>query len=131
MKTNQELVAALIGLLSDSNTNSSAAPTLAGDAKPGDYVVVRCRDAGVHAGYFVSRSGRDVALRQSRRLWDWAVPKGKSDFLSGVATDGVDPAGCIFGCPITVTLTEACEVIQCTDAARESIEAVPTHTRKS
>ena len=29
----------------------------------GDYVIVRCRDAGVHAGYLVDYEGRNVTLK--------------------------------------------------------------------
>ena len=37
----------------------------------GKYVIVRCKDAGVHAGYLVSHHDRQCVLRKSRRLWYW------------------------------------------------------------
>ena len=51
----------------------------------GDYVIVRCRNAGVHAGYLKMRGEGIVRLENSRRLWRWW-----SKFtLSGLATCGV------------------------------------------
>ena len=35
----------------------------------GEYVLIRCRDAGVHAGILVDWEGREVQLKESRRLW--------------------------------------------------------------
>ena len=53
----------------------------------GRYVIVRCRDAGVHAGELISYSGRTCELRQARRLWYWKPQSGA--FLSAVATTGL------------------------------------------
>lgn len=92
------------------------------------YVIVRCSAAGVHAGYLVSHSGQEVKLRESRRLWYWRVPMGAPAFLSGVATHGITAESKV-GCPVTITVLDACEIIECTDAAQCSIEAVPTHVR--
>lgn len=48
----------------------------------GDCVILRCRNAGVHAGYLKSRENGIVLLENSRRLWHWW-----SKFsLSGLAT---------------------------------------------
>ena len=35
----------------------------------GKYVVVRCRDAGVHTGVLEAHDGRECVLTESRRLW--------------------------------------------------------------
>ena len=86
-------------------------------------MIVRCKDAGVHAGFLESREGRECKLTQSRRLWYWKCANGAS-FLSGVATEGLDPASKV-GAAITVTLTEACEVIECTSIAATSIQRQP------
>ena len=48
----------------------------------GKFVVVRCRDAGVHAGTLVSRSNRQCELTGARRLWHWKVADNGA-FLSG------------------------------------------------
>jgi hypothetical protein len=85
----------------------------------GKYVIVRCRDAGVHAGILKSREGRACELSESRRLWRWWAAKGA--FLSGVATDGINPAKSNIGAPVDILLTENCEIIACTDKARDTI----------
>lgn len=92
----------------------------------GKYVVVRTRDAGVHAGVLKSRNGRECELSDSRRLWYWKVAN-KGAFLSGVATLGLDHANSKVGAPIDVLLTENCEIIACSDEAAQSIAQAPTY----
>jgi len=85
------------------------------------YVIVRCTAAGVHSGYLYSREGDEVVLYNSRRLWRW---HGRT--LSGLAIEGTDNASeCKFGDVLPViTLLGACEIIQCSEAARISLESV-------
>lgn len=86
----------------------------------GKYVIVRCRDAGVHAGILEAHDGRECVLLQSRRLWYWK-PAGGAKYLSGVANHGLDAASKI-GEPLSrLHLTENCEIIECTAAAEASI----------
>lgn len=92
----------------------------------GKYVIVRCKDAGVHAGVLDAVSGRDAVLSESRRLWYWKSNKGS--FLSGVARDGMDDSSKVGG-PIRVHLTETCEIIECTSDAEASIRSAATHER--
>lgn len=97
-----------------------AAKNRAGEAP---YVVVRCRNAGVHAGlleYEGPELGR-VQLRESRRLWQWVGAKT----LSEVATVGVNSASCRFGVKINVILLDAIEIIYATPAGRAAIESAP------
>jgi len=90
----------------------------------GKYVVVRCRDAGVHAGELVSHNGRECVLKDSRRLWYWKPADNKS-FLSGVAVVGLHESSKLGATLPLIHLTENCEIIKCTDAAATSIrEAV-------
>ena len=86
----------------------------------GKYVIVRCRDAGVHAGVLVGNEGREVVLTESRRLWYWK-PAGGKKFLSGVAVAGLDKSSKLGTALPRLHLTESCEIIECTDAARQSI----------
>ena len=88
----------------------------------GDYVVVRTYSAGVHAGYLKSREGKEVTLTNVRRLWYW---RGAAT-LSQVAGEGITkPEECKFPAPIAeITLTEAIEIIPCTDKAKSIIEGV-------
>lgn len=90
----------------------------------GKYVIVRCRDAGVHAGVLESHSGREAVLRESRRLWYWK-PAGGAKFLSGVARRGLAAESKV-GAPIRVHLTETCEIIECTPEAEASIRGMAT-----
>lgn len=87
------------------------------------YVIVRTYSAGVFAGVFVSRKGREVVLRNARRLWYWAG----AATLSQLAMDGTSkPQQCKFPPPVgRVELLEAIEIIDCTSKARSSIESVP------
>lgn len=93
--------------------------------KIGEYVVVRCRDAGVHAGVLVSAHGRSCSLREARRLWYWKPANGAA-FLSGVATEGLDPASWV-GAPVDIDLTENCEIMRCTARAADSIKGAKSH----
>lgn len=90
----------------------------------GEYVIVRCRDAGVHAGILVFAADRGCFLKESRRLWYWKPAKGA--FLSGVAAFGLHKDSKV-GVPVDLALTENCEVIAVTDDARESISGAPNY----
>lgn len=92
----------------------------------GKYVIVRCRDAGVHAGVLEAVNRREAVLKESRRLWYWKSKKGS--FLSGVAVDGLDDASKV-GAPIRVHLTETCEIIECSAEAERTIREAATHER--
>ncbi len=87
-----------------------------------NYVIVRTYSAGVHAGELNSRDGKEVVLKNARRLWYW---KGAAS-LSQLAMEGVSaPNECKFPCEVPeITLTEAIEVIPCTEKAVKSIKGV-------
>ena len=87
-----------------------------------DYVIVRTYSAGVHAGYLKSRKGKEVVLVNARRIWYWS---GAST-LSQLAMEGVkNPSECKFPCPVSeIILTEAIEIIPCTEDARKNIQEV-------
>ncbi len=88
-----------------------------------NYVIVRTYSAGVHAGELISREGKEVKLKNSRRLWYW---DGAAS-LSQLAMEGVSkPENCKFPCEVNeIILTEAIEIISCTQKAIESIKNVP------
>jgi hypothetical protein len=90
----------------------------------GKYVIVRCRDAGVHAGVLAGNEGREAVLTESRRLWYW-MPAGKKKFLSGVAVAGLDPASKVGATVLRLHLTETCEIIECASDAEKSIRSIP------
>jgi len=87
------------------------------------YVICRTYSAGVFAGFLESRDGKEVILRKARRIWRWSGAAS----LSQLAVDGTsEPDNCKFPCAVDeVTLTEAIEIIPCTQKAKESIGGVP------
>jgi len=71
------------------------------------YSIVRTYSAGVFAGYIKSRDGKEVEMIEARRLWYW----------DGAASLSQRAVG-------SIVLTEAIEIIPCTELARESIQGV-------
>ena len=88
-----------------------------------DYVIIRTYSAGVHAGELISQAGKQVELKNARRLWYW---DGAAS-LSQLAIDGVSkPQNCKFPCEVPkIILTEAIEIIPCTQKAIDSIKNIP------
>lgn len=86
------------------------------------YVIIRTYSAGVHAGYLEARDGKEVKLKNSRRLWYW---DGAAS-LSQLAVDGVSkPENCKFAVTLPLLiLTEAIEIIPCTQKAKLCIEGI-------
>lgn len=87
------------------------------------YVIVRTYSAGVFAGEMESRNGREVVLRNARRIWYWAGAAS----LSQLAMEGTKkPSECKFPCEVDrVEVLEAIEIIDVTPKAKESIKGVP------
>lgn len=87
----------------------------------GKYVIVRCHDAGVHAGILESYNGREAVLLESRRLWYWKPADGQK-FLSGVAVAGLHESSKVGAQIERLHLTETCEIIQVSDSAIDKIK---------
>lgn len=87
-----------------------------------EYVIVRTYSAGVHFGIVTKREGKEVTLKNSRRIWYW---DGAAS-LSQMALEGVkNPDNCKFAVTLPeILLLEAIEIIPCTAAARDNILAV-------
>ena len=92
----------------------------------GNFCIVRCRNAGVHAGYVISRDNVVVKLENSRRLWRW----WSKATLSELAMEGPlkskmehQKYGCVLP-QLELTESDVCEIIPCTTAARIAIQAV-------
>ncbi len=90
----------------------------------GKYVIVRCKEAGVHAGFLESYENRSCILTKSRRLWYWVAGKD-TKFLSGVASLGLASNSKIGTENIRIMLTENCEIIECSEIAATSIQEFP------
>ena len=86
------------------------------------YVIIRTYSAGVFAGFLVRREGKEVELRNARRIWYW---DGAAS-LSQLAQEGTSaPDKCKFPCAVDkIILTEAIEIISCTEKAELSIRGV-------
>lgn len=91
------------------------------------YVIVRGDRSGVFAGYLADRDGREVELRECRRIWYWAGAAS----ISELAQRGTSkPEDCKFPAPVTrIKILDAIEVIDCTDEALTSIQGVSIWTK--
>lgn len=100
--------------------SGAQAPSAQVNPMIGQYCIARCYSAGVHAGEVVSVDGENVVLKNSRRLWSWKAKDGVA--LSGVAQSGLtaDKSKLDMMNP-TIYLTGVCELIPCSDQAKESI----------
>ena len=86
------------------------------------YCIIRTYSAGVHAGYVKSHNGKEVVLINARRLWKWSG----AFTLSEMAVNGVtNPNECKFATTVPeIILTEAIEIIPCTETAKNCILGV-------
>lgn len=87
------------------------------------YVIVRTYSAGCFAGTLTARDGKEVTLKDARRLWYWSGAAS----LSQLAESGTSlPGSCKFPEPVSqVILTEAIEILAVSPVAQMSIEGVP------
>ena len=95
----------------------------------GEFVIVRCCNAGVHAGYLSHRDAQTLTLTNSRRLWRWW-----SEFtLSALANEGphkdhlADNKYAQTVAKIDLTCSDVAEVIYCTKEARQAIQDIPNY----
>ena len=87
----------------------------------GKKCIIRTYASGVHFGELVKQDGRQVELKNSRRLWKWHATDGIS--LSEVANTGIDNSKSKI-CAVlpAMTITDCLEIIPALDAAIQSIE---------
>ena len=83
----------------------------------GQFVIVRCRDAGVHCGELVISAGRAVELKEARRIHYWSG----ANTLNEVAIRGPAKRSRISEPVASILLLDACEVIPCTDKAKKNL----------
>jgi hypothetical protein len=88
----------------------------------GKKVIVRGDRSGVFFGTLAAKEGKEVKLENCRRLWYW---DGASS-ISQIAVDGVTrPKDCKFTVTVrSIIITDAIEIIPCTDKAISIIEGV-------
>jgi hypothetical protein len=93
--------------------------------KPLPFAIVRCRNAGVHAGEVASRKDGILKLKNSRRLWRWWSKATLSELSQeGPVKISENKYGCMIP-EIDLTESDVCEVIPCTATAKAAILAVP------
>ena len=115
-----EQAIAIAGVL-NAGTKPQAAPEAIG--KPGRPVIVRSRDAGVLFGEYAGNDGSTIHLTNARQMWQWHAAKGGT--LIDCATYGVKADACKFSpSQATVTVFNACALIDCSDDATVSIRKV-------
>lgn len=85
-------------------------------------VIVRGDRSGVFFGTLAAKEGQEVKLENCRRLWYW---DGAAS-LSQLAKEGVTrPDNCKFTVTVDeIIITDAIEIILCTDEAIRNIEGV-------
>lgn len=109
-----------IAAMFSANQSASAPVAKIDNGMIGKYVIVRCRDAGVHTGFLESYNGREAVLKESRRLWYWK-PANNQKYLSGVAVAGLHTDSKVGAALERIHLTETCEIIQVNQSAIASI----------
>lgn len=89
----------------------------------GKKVLVRGDKSGVFYGILVDKDGTEIELHTCRRIWYWSGAAS----ISQIAAEGVfNPENCKFTMAVdSIVITDAVEIIPCTEEAQESIEGVP------
>ena len=94
--------------------------------KVSNLVLVRTFSAGVHYGEIVKRNGKEIVLKNSRRIWRWSG----AATLSQIAVAGL-PNNSEQKISVSVPeiiLTEAIEIISITEQGEEKLKRIPTWT---
>ena len=89
----------------------------------GKEVIVRTYSAGVHFGTLASRDGKEVVLTCARRIWYW----DGAFTLSAVAQNGVKGSSKLSIEVPEIMLTEAIEIIPCSEAACANLRTLKAH----
>lgn len=100
---------------------SHASAVSATSALIGKKVIIRTYAAGVHYGELIEKDGKEVILKNSRRLWYWKT-ENKGISLSEVANAGLHKDSKVCS-PVDLIWLEAVEIIPCTKEAIKNIEA--------
>ena len=91
-----------------------------------EYVIIRGRDSGVHAGELASidHATKSCVLHNARRIWYWSG----AATLSQLAMEGAkNVKDCKFAVsvPVQEIVGDVCEVIRCSPAAEAMIRGCP------
>ena len=89
----------------------------------GKKVIIRGDRSGVFYGTLEEKNGTEVTLKDCRRIWYW---EGAASISQLAVSGTTKPSEC--KCTVTVPdiiITDAIEIIPCTEDAKKSIEGVP------
>ena len=89
----------------------------------GKDVIVRTYSAGVHFGTLAARDGKEVTLTNARRIWYWEG----AFTLSAIAQNGVKDTSKLSVEVPEILLTEAIEIIPCSEASAANLRALEAH----
>lgn len=93
------------------------------NAMIGKKVIVRTHSAGVHFGTLAAKDGKEVVLKNARRIWYWEG----AFTLSAVAVSGVGRGSKLSVLTQEILLTEAIEIIPCSEAAADNLQSLKAH----
>jgi hypothetical protein len=91
----------------------------------GQKVIIRTYSAGVHFGELIEKAGKEVILKDARRLWYWKTAN-RGISLSEVANEGVESGSKICEA-VELQWLDAIEIIPCTKKAIKNIEGQPNY----
>ena len=93
----------------------------------GKKCIIRCEHSGVFFGTLESFEGQQAKISNVRNIWYW---DGAASVMQ-LATEGVTkPNGCKFTVTVSeIVVTDAIQIIPCTEQAIKNIEAVKTWKR--
>ena len=99
-------------LLGESTPTECQSPNI------GKYCIIRCRDAGVHAGIVVYVNGRTVHLKESRRLWRfWSASEHTLSAVSQLGLNSNGKSQLARELTDVIELVDACEILPCSQKA--------------
>ena len=91
--------------------------------KLGPFVLIRTYSAGVHCGHLALRKGTEVTLHQARRIYSW----NGAFTLNEIANAGVGAGSKLSAVTAEIVLTQAIEIITCSEVAAESLWKYPVY----
>lgn len=105
----------LIGVQSQQKTSNYFSSLI------GKKCIIRTYAAGVHFGELIEKDGKEIILKNARRLWYWKTAN------SGISLNEVANAGLHKDSKVCAAVShiwlEAVEIIPCSDEAIKNIEA--------
>jgi hypothetical protein len=100
---------------------SKSAPSSGCNSMIGKKCIFRSYSSGVHYGELIEKDGKEVIIKNARRLWYWKTTN-KGISLNEIALAGVAKDSKVCAAVEAIWL-EAIEIIPCTKEAIKNIEA--------